>query len=97
MSSESLAAATRCESWQSVIQSLKAENPDAILIDEFEEALIGVRRGGATSSAAAYDYCRCIDILCQTMGYWEAVEQLHKSIVSADRTQSSPLFLTISS
>jgi hypothetical protein len=96
MSSESLAAATRCESRQSVIQRLEAENPDAVLIDEFEEALIGVRCGGASPSAAAYDYCRCIDILCQRMEYWEAVVHLYKALVSADRTQSSPLFLTIS-
>lgn len=62
------------ENEQTIVDLLKEENPDAILIDGLDDAIIGIQRKCDALPVAAYDYWGCVEILgYHGMDFWEAV------------------------
>jgi hypothetical protein len=49
--------------FEEIINQLTEENPEALLADGFEEALIGMARRTGQPTLAVYDVSKCIKIL----------------------------------
>lgn len=63
---------------------LEDENPEALLFDGFEAALVGVARRCGQPVLAVYDYERCIDVLiAQGSSYEDAVDFFEFNVVGA--------------
>jgi hypothetical protein len=75
---------------------LTEENPDALLADGFEDALIGIARRCSQPSLAVYDENKCIDILVKRdkMTWEEAVEFFEFNTLGAWVGENTPLFMT---
>jgi hypothetical protein len=79
------------------LDRLAEENPDALLADGFEEALVGVCRRFGQNPLAAYDYDKCIEILMRDMSYEEAVEYFEFNVIGAYVGENTPVFLELES
>jgi len=55
---------------EQVEETLKEENPDALFLDGFDEAIIGIARR-ANLAVVAYNESACIDILMKDQGMTE--------------------------
>jgi len=67
---------TTTKSRFSQIREFLAEmNPEAILFDGFEEALIGVASQFSNGPLALYDRDKCIDVLVHDGMTWEQAEE----------------------
>jgi hypothetical protein len=71
------------------------EENNALLVYEFESALIGYTNGNRI--VAVYDYDKCVRAL-QKQNKWthdEAVEWMEFNVVYSGMGESSPIFITI--
>jgi hypothetical protein len=68
--------------------------PDALLLDGFEEALLGLG-SRFTHDVAIYDYGKCVDILVERDGMTEeeAVEYIEFNTAGAYVGESTPILL----
>lgn len=67
---------------------------EALLIDEFEDALIGYLRG--SNIVAVYDYNLCIHTLMEdNMTYEQAMEHMEYKVVNAYVGEKSPIFISV--
>lgn len=80
--------------FQIIIDQLIEENPDALLADGFEKALIGIARRTGQRSLAVYDSEKCINILEKKnkMTYEEAIEFFEFNVIGSWVGQNTPLF-----
>lgn len=79
---------------QDIINELHMSNPDALLADGFDEALIGICNRYGQPSLAAYDYEKCIKILMQDgISYEEAKEYFEFNILGAWVGEGTPVFI----
>lgn len=80
--------------FQIIIDQLSEENPDALLADGFEKALIGIARRTGQPSLAVYDSEKCINILVNKheMTHEEAVEFFEFNVIGSWVGQNTPLF-----
>ena len=71
-------------------------NPDALLADGFEDALIGVAERCSQPALAVYDTARCLQILQRRDGMTveEAAEYFSFNTLGAWAGEHTPLFLT---
>jgi hypothetical protein len=77
------------------IRELIAEaNPEALMADGFEDALVGVAEQ-FTRIMACYDYDKCIEILCKRDGMSEdeAVEYFDFNVAGASMGEFTPVFI----
>jgi len=76
-----------------VIDILVDENPDALLADGFEAALIGVAHS-FNNTVALYDLNKCINILVKRdkMVEEDAIEYLNYNVLTAYVGQHAPIF-----
>ena len=74
---------------------LADENEDALLLDGFEQAFIGVARRCGQPSLAAYSYAKCIDVLMSRDGMeWDdAVEFFEFNVVGAWMGPNTPVIV----
>lgn len=74
---------------------LEDENPEALLADGFEAALIGVARRCGQPTLAVYDYELGVKVLIERDGmtYEEAVEYLEFNTVGAWVGGNTPIWL----
>ena len=56
------------------MNQLLEENPDALILEGYESAFIGIARRCGQPSVAAYSYWKIIDKLRNDMSYDDAVE-----------------------
>lgn len=77
------------------IEILKEENPEAILFDGFEDALVGVARQQYKPSLAVYDRGKCLEVLQARdgMSYEEAEEFFSFNVEGAWVGEHTPLIL----
>lgn len=77
------------------IKSMLAdENPDALLLDGFDEALVGYARRCGQPTLAVYDYALCVDVLVQDgMSHEEAVEYFEYNVASAWMGEHTPVIV----
>lgn len=74
-------------------EALADENPDALLLDGFEDAFIGVSRRCGQPSLATYDYDKCIEVLMRDMPYEDAVEFFEFNTAGAWVGPHTPIIL----
>jgi hypothetical protein len=74
---------------------LSDENPEALLADGFDEALIGIVRRFGLPAIAAYSYSKCIDVLMKRdgMSREDAVEYFEFNTIGAWVGEGTPAFI----
>jgi hypothetical protein len=81
---------------QLIKERLTEENPDALLADGFDNALIGVCRRCTQPPLAAYDYEKVAQSLMNDgMSYEDAVEFIEFNIVGAWMGEHTPIFVEV--
>jgi hypothetical protein len=75
--------------------SLAEIDPDMMLADGFERAIVGVASRCAMKHVVVYDRAKCIDILVERDGlsYEEAVEHFDFNVAGSYVGERTPLFL----
>jgi hypothetical protein len=81
-----------------IIAYLEEANPDALLADGLEKAIIGVVRKPCQGEVALYHEAKCIEILMEdfNLDYTGAVEYFEFNVVGAYVGTNTPVFLTVS-
>lgn len=80
------------------IKSIIRENqPEALLAEGFDAALIGFVEGAGRDAVALYDREKCIEILMTRdgMSYSDALEYFDFNVIGAYMGEHTPLFATI--
>lgn len=72
-------------------------NPDAVTLDDFDSAIIGIVDRFGTPSVFLYDWQKCIDILMKDneSSYEEAAEYLDFNCLGAYYGVNTPAFTNI--
>jgi len=80
-----------------VTEQLLEENPEALFVDGFEDAFIGICRRFGQPSLAMYSRERCIAVLMQRDGmeYDEADEFFEFNVIGAYVGEHTPVFVTL--
>lgn len=80
-----------------IMDQLIEENPEALLADGFESALMGIARRTGQPSLAVYDTNKCVKILVKknNMTYEEAIEFFDFNVAGAWMGENTPVFLDV--
>jgi hypothetical protein len=70
-------------------------NPEAVVWDGFDEALIGYGSRCAMDTVAIYDYNKMIEILMREMLEQDAIEYLEFNIMSAWIGEGTPIIMNV--
>lgn len=81
--------------WERFKAELSSENPVALMMDGFDEAIIGVGRRCGCPTLAVYDYHKVIRILERDMTHDEAVEYYEHNIAGAYMGENTPIIVTV--
>lgn len=79
--------------YESIIERLIQDNPEAILWIGFEDALIGMALSFGKMPVALYDYDKCIEILMKDMKRGEAEEYFEFNTLGAYLGEYTPIVL----
>lgn len=79
--------------YQYVKEVLAEENPDALFMDGFDEAVIGIGRQYSKPALVVYDRSKCIEILARDMDYEDAVEYFEHNCACAWVGEHTPLIM----
>jgi len=79
------------------LEDLASINPDALLADGLNEAIIGFGHQFTTAPVAIYDYEKCIEIFMRDndWGYEDAMEWMQYNVVGAYVGSGTPIFMTV--
>ena len=81
-------------SYELIKQQLSEENPDALLADGFDQALVGIGRRVGQRSLAIYDRNKCIQIIKSDLDSEEDAEEYFEYNVSgAWMGPNTPIFM----
>jgi hypothetical protein len=83
--------------WENFKSRLSNENPAALTIDGFDEAIVGIGRRCGCPSLAIYDYAKIIQILERNMTPTDALEYYEFNIAGAYMGENTPIIVTIDS
>jgi len=77
-------------------EELAALNPEALLVDGLNEAVIGFGHQFLNAPVAIYDYDKCIEIYMRDNGwdYDEAMEWMSFNVIGAWMGEGTPIFMT---
>jgi len=77
-------------------EELAALNPEALLVDGLNEAVIGFGHQFSNAPVAIYDYDKCIEIYMRDNGwdYDEAMEWMSLNVIGAWMGEGTPIFMT---
>jgi len=78
---------------EELLEQLADENPEALLADGFENAILGICERFGQPPLMAYDYGKCIQILMQNMTEEEAVEYFEYNTLGAWVGENTPVFV----
>ena len=89
--------------FEAVREYLEEVNPEAMLFDGLEDALVGTCDRIGQPTLAAYDYDKCIEILAKDMTnldddddpYMMAVEYFDFNVIGAYMGESTPVFIRL--
>ena len=78
-----------------IVEALREMNPEALLADGLNSALIGITSGGPRPPVAVYDYDLCVDAVMARDDCTEdeAVEHVEHNVVSANMGDHTPVFI----
>jgi len=81
---------------ESKFEELSALNPDALLVDGLNDAIIGFGHQFTNAPVAIYDYDKCIEIYMRDNGwdYEEAMEWMSFNVIGAWMGAGTPIFMT---
>lgn len=76
-------------------ETISEINPDALLADGFDDALLGVCYQFGQLPLVSYDYNKCIDILIQRdgMSEEEALEYFEFNVLGSYMGPNTPVFI----
>ena len=74
-------------------EHLSEQNPEALLADGFDDALIGIGNRAGTLPVAIYSYDKCIKILMKNMNHEEAVEFFDFNVLGSYVGKYTPIFM----
>jgi hypothetical protein len=80
------------------IKDILAEsNPEAIILDNLDEALVGIGEGYGTNTVAVYDKDKLLELLMEqnNWDYSEALEWYDFNIIGSYFSEYNPIFVTI--
>lgn len=81
---------------EEILQRLSEINPDALILEEFKDALIGYTENTFFSNVAVYDFEKCISLLIeQGMSVESAVEYFEFNVLGAYMGNNSPVFVSM--
>jgi hypothetical protein len=77
------------------IDEIAEINPEAMLADGFEEAILGMCLQFGSEPLVAYDYNKCIDILVNRDGMTqsEATDYIQFNVIGAYVGNNTPVFI----
>ena len=77
-------------------EELAALNPEALLVDGLNEAVIGFGHQFSNAPVAIYDYDKCIEIYMRDNGwdYDEAMDWMSFNVIGAWMGEGTPIFMT---
>lgn len=77
-----------------IADQLCEENPEALLADGFERALIGIARRIGQPSLAVYDISKCLSILIEkhNLTEEEAIEFFEFNVIGSWMGENTPIF-----
>jgi len=80
---------------EEIKETLAECNPDALLADGFDDALIGIAQRCGQPVLAVYDIDKCVDVLMKrdAMTYEEAREYLEFNSIGAWVGEHTPIWL----
>lgn len=82
---------------QELLEELAAMNPDAVIFDGFNAAIIGIAGGCGRGYVALYDYDLCVAILVDGgMSMDDAREYVDYNLTDAYIGEYSPMFQILS-
>ena len=81
------------EHWERFKEELAAESPVALLLEGFDEAIVGVGRRCGKPSLAIYDQAKIIAILERTMPPVDAFYYYEFNIASAWMGENTPIIM----
>jgi hypothetical protein len=81
---------------EETFEELAALNPEALLVDGLNEAVIGFGHQFSNAPVAIYDYDKCIEIYMRDNGwdYDEAMEWMSFNVIGAWMGEGTPIFMT---
>ena len=78
------------------IEQIRETLGEALLMDGFDEAILGICERCGASPVVAYDYIKCVEILVdQGLSRDEAMEYLEFNCVNAYLGEGTPVFITV--
>ena len=83
------------KNFEEQVDYLKELNPDALLADGFEGALVGTGRRFNSPYLAVYNYNKCLRILMErdNMARDDAVEFMEFNVLGAWMGENTPMFI----
>ena len=78
------------------VEKISEQNPEALLADGFNEAIIGMCLQFGQEPVVAYDYNKCLEVLQERdgMSYEESVEYMEFNVVGSYMGIYSPVFIS---
>lgn len=76
-----------------LLKILVEENPEAIILNGFDEAMLGIARRCSSETVLVYDRNKIIDILSEDMSAEEADEYISFNIEGAWMGDSTPYIM----
>jgi len=78
-------------------EKIAHENPDALLLDGFEDALVGVGYQPCSNAIALYSYSKCVDVLVTRDGMdkEDAIEYIEFNVRGAYVGENGPILIEI--
>jgi len=72
-------------------------NPEAIIFDELDEAIIGVGKQFTGAPVVVYDYDRCIAIFMRDndWDHEDAIDWMQYNVLGAYLGEGTPIFMTV--
>jgi hypothetical protein len=81
---------------EEILQRLSEINPDAVVFEEYKDALIGYTENTNISNVAVYDFEKCISILIEKgHSIEEAVEYFEFNVLGSHFGSNSPIFVSM--
>jgi len=77
------------------VEKISEQNPEALLADGFNDAIIGMCMQFGQEPVVAYDYEKCLEILQERdgMDYEESNEYMEFNVVGSYMGINSPVFI----
>lgn len=81
---------------EEILQRLSEINPEAVILDDFQDALIGYTENSFFSNSAVYDFEKCISLLIERgLPLNDAVEYFEFNVLGAYFGNNSPIFVSM--